>query len=286
MAIHEQNYVRYEGPLRTERAAATIALASLRTYWSLTRTKIILLILWLMPLVTMIGVFAEYALTNSSLGEMSGATQSAPGAEPVAWFIQLSVMSLAILLMSSGCGVISDDLRYKTFQLYFSKPLSRFQYGLGKFLGLLALGSLITLLPAVLIGALRIAFAMRADFGGVIATQIGQGLLILTAATAIFCLLVMGLSALTSHTRYVVLSWLGLLLVPSLLNTIIALATEQNPASDLVSITGNLWLVSQVVLVGKELDFPSFIPFLILVACGGLGAASLARRISRLEGVA
>ncbi len=286
MAIHEQNYVRYEGILRTDRAAFTIALASLRTYWSLTRTKIILLILWLMPLATILGVFAEYALTNSSLGEMSGAAKSAPGAEPVAWFIQLSIMSLAILLMSSGCGVISDDLRYKTFQLYFSKPLSRFQYGLGKFLGLFALGSLITLLPGVIIGALRIAFAFRADFGGVIAKQIGLGLLIMTAATAIFCLMVMGLSALTAHTRYVVLSWLGLLLVPSLLNTIISLATESNPASDLVSITGNLWLVSQIVLVGKELDFPSFAPFLILVVCGGLGAASLARRISRLEGVA
>lgn len=286
MAIHEQNYVRYEGPLHTRYAALTIARASLRTYWGLTRTKIILLILWLMPLLSVVGVFAEYALSNSSLGQASGAVQSAPGGTPVALFIQFSIMSLALLLMASGCGVISDDLRYKTFQLYFSKPLSRAQYVLGKFLGLFALGSLITILPGLLVGGLRVAFAMRMDFGEAIGKQVALGMLVLTCATAIFCLIVMGLSALTEHTRYVVLAWLGLLIVPSLLNTIITLATEQNPASDLVSLTGNLWLVSQILIVDKSYDFPELLPFVILFVCGALGVASLARRITRLEGVA
>mgnify|MGYP000153213600 CR=1 FL=1 len=286
MAIHEQNYVRYEGVLRTDRAAWTIARASLRTYWGLTRTKIVLLILWLMPLLFIIGVFGEYALTNSSVGQLTDSVKSAPGAGPVTWFIQLSMISLALLLMSSGCGVISDDLRYKTFQLYFSKPISRLQYGIGKFLGLFALGSLITIVPGFMIGALRVVFAMRTDFGEVIAKQVGIGMLLLTCATALFCIIVMGISALTEHTRYVVLSWLGLLIVPSLLNSIISLASEQNPASDLVSITGNIWLVSQITLMDQSYDFPVVAPFIILLAVCGLGAASLARRISRLEGVA
>ena len=286
MAIHEQNYVRYEGALSPGRAALTIARASLRTYWAMTRTKIVLLILWLMPLVALIAVFIEYAVTNSSLGEMSGELMSAPGAGPVTWFIQISAFSLALLMMASGCGVISDDLRYKTFQLYFSKPLSRFEYGLGKFLGLFALGSLITLLPGLLVGGLRVIFAMRSPFGAEVAKQTGLGLAIMAAMTAIFCAVVMGLSALTEHTRYVVLSWLGLLLVPSLLSTIIGLATEQSDMASLVSITGNLWLASQITLLGHEVDFPAFVPFAILALLGALGLGALWRRISKLEGVA
>lgn len=286
MGIHEQNYVRYEGRLQEKRAALSIARASLRTYWSLTRTKLVLLLLWLMPLGAIVGVLLEYVFRNSSMGSMTGAVESAPGANPIAIFVQLSLVSLALLLMASGCGVISDDLRYKTFQLYFSKPLSKVDYGVGKFLGLFALGSLITLVPALLVGGLRLAFALRSEFAGVIAQQIGVGFGILTLGTAIFCAIVMGLSAMTAHTRYVVLSWLGLLMVPSLIGTIINLATEGNKAADLVSLTGNVWLVSEILLLKEEVPFPLIAPLGILLLAGALGVGALARRISRLEGVA
>lgn len=286
MAIHEQNYVRYEGNLRENRAAWTIAWSGFRVFWSFTRTKLVLLVLWLMPVAAIIGVLLEYAARNSQLGAMAGAASAAPGGLAVAGFIQLQVFSLAILYMASGCGVIADDLRYRTFQLYFSKPLSKVEYALGKFMSLLLLGSTITLLPAALIGALRMAFFARTDFALAVAKQMGVGMLILTSALLVMSSVVMGLSALTAHTRYVVLSWLGVLLVPVLLSTIVLLATEGNDMASLWSLTGNIWLVSKTLLTEEEVGVPLLAPVGILLGLGGAGVGALARRISRLEGVA
>ena len=59
-----------------------------------------------------------------------------PGASVTGWILQLQFFSVAILFMASGCGAVSDDLRHQTFQLFFSRPVERWEYTLGKFLGL------------------------------------------------------------------------------------------------------------------------------------------------------
>lgn len=286
MAIHEQNYVRYEGELEDRSAAPNIAWTSFRVFLSFTRTKLLLLALWLLPIGGIIAVFIEYSVRNSQLGAMADATGSAPGGGSMAVFIQLQIFSLAILYASSGCGVISDDLRYRTFQLYFSKPLEKYEYALGKFSGLFLLGSLVTLIPALLVGGLRVAFYARTDFLGELLAQSGIGLLILTGGTLVMSSMLMGLSSLTAHTRYVVLSWLGVILVPILLSIIVSLAAEGTDAANLWSMTGNLWLISQKFLAKEELSLPIIAPIGILLGLGAGGAGLLARRISRLEGVA
>ncbi len=286
MAIHEQNYVRYDGDLRQGGAPWTIAWNGLKVFISFTRTKLLLLGLWLAPLAAIIGVFIEYSVRNSQLGAMTETAAAAPGGTSVAVFIQIQIFSLAILYMSSGCGVISDDLRYKTFQLYFSKPLSKVEYALGKFLSLALLGSLVTLVPALIVGGLRMAFYARTDFAGAIAAQLGLGYAVLTGALIVMSAIIMGLSSMTEHTRYVVLSWIGVLLVPILISLITSIATEGQDASNLWSITGNFWLVSEHLLTEEEMTVPIIAPLAILTALGGLGLGAVARRVTKLEGVA
>ncbi|MEC9441949.1 MAG: ABC transporter permease subunit [Myxococcota bacterium] len=286
MAIHEQNYVRYEGELVDRGAALNIAWTSFRVFLSFTRTKLLLLALWLLPIGGIIAVFIEYSVRNSQLGAMADAAGSAPGGGPMAVFIQMQIFSLAILYASSGCGVISDDLRYRTFQLYFSKPLEKYEYALGKFGGLFLLGSLVTLLPALFVGGLRLAFYARTDFVGELMLQSLSGLGILTGGTLVMSAMLMGLSSLTAHTRYVVLSWLGVIMVPILLSIIVSIAAEGTDAANLWSMTGNLWLVSQKLLTEDEVTVPLIAPLAILLGLGGAGVGMLARRIARLEGVA
>ena len=148
------------------------------------------------------------------------------------------------------------------------------------------LGSLVTVIPALLVGGLRVAFYARTDFLGELLAQSGIGLLILTGGTLVMSSMLMGLSSLTAHTRYVVLSWLGVILVPILLSIIVSLAAEGTDAANLWSMTGNLWLVSQKFLAKEELSLPIIAPIGILLGLGAGGAGLLARRISRLEGVA
>ena len=65
MAIHEQNYVRYEGELEDRSAAPNIAWTSFRVFLSFTRTKLLLLALWLLPIGGIIAVFIEYSVRNT-----------------------------------------------------------------------------------------------------------------------------------------------------------------------------------------------------------------------------
>ena len=286
MAIHEQQYVRYEGALEEGRAAWRIARVTFRTAWSLARTKLLLIVIWIMPLVATLLVFAEYSARNSQAGALLGAPDGAPGGTFVAAFLVAQAFSLAVLYMASGCGVISDDLRYRTFQLYFSKPITRPEYAAGKWLGLFGLGSLVTILPAAAVGLVRFAFWARTEFATQIATQVATGVGLTAAFTAVMASVVMGLSSATSHTRYVVLSWLGVVLVPVILSVIVAIATEGGDAAHLWSMTGNMWLVSRAALTEQTLDIPVMAPVGLLVAMAGAGMGAVAARIKRLEGVA
>lgn len=284
MAIHDQNYVRYEGPLKEGNAALVIAQSTLRVFLSFLRTKLTILLTWLPALVVLILVFIEYSVRNSQIGQLTKPTE--PGIGTLLFFLQVQMFSAALLYMASGCGVIADDLRYRTFQLYFSKPITRAEYGLGKFLGLYALGALATLVPTLPIVMLRVAFFARTDFAGAVAKQMIIAWLLLAVLNGILACIVLGLSSLTSKTGYVILAWIGVILVPIIITIIVGLATKGSDMANLWSLPGNVHLTGRILLDAKKPDVPMLAPFGVLLGLGGAGCAALIRRISKLEGVA
>jgi ABC-type transport system involved in multi-copper enzyme maturation permease subunit len=288
MAIHEQNYVRYDGPIREEGAGGiwTIGWTGFRVYTGFTRTKLIILLLWLAsPIGATILVLIEY-IFRGQVGQF-GAEASAPDGGYVGGFLQLQAYSLAVLLMAAGCGVVAEDLRYRTFQLYFAKPISRLQYALGKFTAIFLLGSLVTLVPSIIVGSLRAALFVQTDFFKDVLLQIGIGIGLSAFLTLVMCLIVMGLSSLTARTGYVVLSWIALLLVPAMLSGILALAVPDSDINQLVSITGNFGVLADWLLVEEfEFEGPKWVAPLVLSVLAALGATATTLRIRRLEGVA
>lgn len=298
MAIHEQNYVRYEGPLRERGAWWTIARASLRVYWSFLRTKLTLLFVSLGPVIFAVLVFLEFSFRQSQLGKLSGSP--APDSDALIFYMQAQTVALALVLAAGGCGVIADDLRYKTFQLYFSKPLTRADYAVGKAMSLFLLGGLVTIVPTVLLGGLRVAFFAQTDYAALVAKQTSLGVLFMVGITALCAALVSGLSSLTERTGYVVLAWLGLCTVPVLVQLIVSLAAPSgSDVGYLMSFNGNLQLLARWILDGADVklvlsssDGPktsllfNLLPLLLLASFGAGGAGLLWRRISKLEGVA
>lgn len=284
MAIHDQNYTRYDGVLRDSGAWWVIARTSLRTYLSFLRTKLILLGLWAVgPGIAIFLVILEYAVS----GQVAKFTEPAPpSGNHIVYFIQAQAFSLAVLYAASGCGVISEDLRYRTFQLFFSKPISRPDYALGKYLGLFLLGSLVTVIPALIVGGLRIAFYLQNEFLKDVVGQIAIGIGLSFALNAIVTAIVVGLSSLTPRTGYVVLSWIGVVIVPLIMSGIVAVATGGADWAHLWSLTGNILVASKHLLTEETFDAPIWVSYVIPAVVTGLGIASMARRISKLEGVA
>jgi ABC-2 type transport system permease protein len=288
MTIHDQNYARYEGPLRTSGHTWVIAWTTLRVMLSFTRTKLILLFLWVPVLVAMVLIFIEYALYNSSVGQLAtGGAPEVPSPTGIIYLLQLQLASLALLYAASGCGVIADDLRYRAVQLYFSKPILRLQYGAGKFIGLALLGMLVTVIPGAMLGGLRLALIGRGDLMWPMVQQAAIGLGLSALLTLVMTAALTGLSALTARAGFVVLAWIGTMMVPTLLMLILMIVAKGHTAAWLSSLPGLLLLASEALLTTEGIaPVPALVPFAILIALAAAGFGALSWRLSKLEGIA
>lgn len=281
MAIIDQSYVRYTGPMNEGSAMWIIARMNARTMISFTRTKLMVLLSWLPAFLTLIALFAEFVFNSKT------DPSKMPSLGAVEFIIQLHTAAVALLLLTSGCGIIADDLRYKVFQMYFSKPMSRMEYGAGKFLGLFALASLAGLVPVAPLALARIGLYAKSPILAEVAIQTGAAMGVLALATAAMCLMVMGLSSLTTRTGYVVLAWLSVLVPPLVADVVVTIVAKEAIWSGLLSVWGNVGLLLEGLLGTEELGWVGWwSPALALLLLGGVGAALTARRLSSIEGVA
>lgn len=284
MAIRDQSYTAYDGPMRENAAWAVIGWTGLRTYWRFWRTKLVLFAVWLVPFVYALVIIGEYALTTQLGG--SPIDQTDPG--PISGYLRVQVFSMALIFIANGCGVISEDLRHRTIQLYFSKPISRMDYALGKYLTLLWLTFFGVLLPTLMLGALRTAFYFQSDNLGEVALVHlkAGGLAVFIFAT--MAAIVIGLSSLTRRTGYAVLAWIGVLLVPMILQAIVAVASDGSPLAGLLSFPGVVDLATQAAIGGRDAlaeEVPIWAPAAVLLTLFSLGLGALGWRVSRLEGI-
>lgn len=286
MAIHEQNYVSYDGPLDERGGWWIFAKTTLGLAWSFKRTKLLLVLLWIPVLITLGLVFLEYGVRENlpSLQALTGGGEGL-GTGPLNFILQMQFFSAALLMMVSGCGVIAEDLRYRTFQLYFSRPVERWEYILGKFLGLFLLSSLVTIVPALLIGGLRAAYFARTDLSGPMLEQTMVGVGVSTLIAVVVSSVVLGLSSLTRRTGYVVLGWIGVLFVPMMIAAILTGLDPDGISAGLVHLAGNIYLLTDGLLLESP-DVSAFFPALILLGVSALALFSVRWRVHKLEGIA
>ena len=279
MAIHRDRYTAYDGPLADSGGWWVIAAHTIKSMVGLLRTKLIIPLLWIGPLVAAVAVVGEMAV----YGQTSSA--SAPGGGEVTFFLQMQFHSLAVLFMASGAGVVSHDMRYNTLQLFFSKPIERWEYTLGKFVGLMVIGSAVTVLPAIGVGGLRTAIlyqhGMAAEIGADAAVGVGLSLML----TALLSLLMIGLSSLTRRTGLVVLTFIGVLFFPPIATIILKLTVDNGDIAGLASLQGNLQMLSDLLLTDRQLKIPAWSPGLLLAVFAGGAYGFHHWRLRALEGV-
>ncbi|NNM88546.1 MAG: ABC transporter permease subunit [Phycisphaerae bacterium] len=143
------------------------------------------------------------------------------------YFFHVELFFAMIVILIVGPGLISRDLRVNALPLYFSRPLRRIDYFLGK-LGVVAtfLG-MVLIVPAVIAYIFGLLFSV--DF-----TVLRDTFVILVGATAygLFItvsagLLILALSALSRNSRYVALLWLGLWFVGGIGSSVLTAVHQQ-----------------------------------------------------------
>lgn len=279
MAIRDQSYSRYDGPIDDRAFWWVIGFNGLKTYWGFWRVKLTLFLVWLVPVVFSMLVIAEAALGNAP--EAGGEL----GHAGLGIFLMFQFFGLSLVYIARGCGIISDDLRNRTLRLHFSKPISKLDYVAGKMATLVLLGAIAVIVPAVLVAGLRTAFFAQTDVLGPAVVQHLQGLGLLVVFVVLASSLVMAISSLTRRTGYAVLMWIAVLVVPLIIQGIVAIATEGSPWARMLSLNGITGLAFESMAAPDMMpdEIPSAVPFAGIAALIASALSTVWWRLSSLE---
>jgi ABC-2 type transport system permease protein len=125
-------------------------------------------------------------------------------------FMNVELTASMLLVLLVGPNLISQDLRYNALPLYFSRPMRRIDYFLGKLGIIVGCLGMVTILPAVIAYALGLLFSLDLsivpDTFPILLRSIAYGLVISISAGT----LVLALSCLSRNSRYIALFWLAL----------------------------------------------------------------------------
>jgi ABC-2 type transport system permease protein len=132
---------------------------------------------------------------------------------------ELRFSMLVVLLV--GPSLISQDLRFNALPLYFSRPLRRIDYFLGK-LGVVGVFlGMVLIVPSLIAYVLGLLFSLDIsiipDTFPLLLACIGYGLVMCLSAG----LLILALSSLSRNSRYVGLFWLAVWFVSSIVGTVL-----------------------------------------------------------------
>jgi ABC-2 type transport system permease protein len=225
--IFDQGYQHWKGPLAGH-AWRWLAIARHGVRVQL-KSKIVwgLLILAWLPAVALVAAVAVWGLVEQKSAGVLSLVSGLPFIPPdmlldprayrtSAWsiayfyFFFVEMYIIMLLVVVTGPGLISRDLRFNALPLYFARPLTRLDYFMGKLGVIGALVAGVAIAPALLAYIVGICFSF--DLGVVKDTY---RVLLGSAAYGIIITLAVGtvmlaLSSLSRRSLYVGLMWFGM----------------------------------------------------------------------------
>ncbi len=117
-----------------------------------------------------------------------------------------------IIILSGivGSPLISNDIRGKSFLLYYSRPITLFEYFVGKFVGVLFFIAFVSLIPNLVIYIISVAFSPSLNVLAYTYDIIGKIFLSYLAVGIPITLMVLFLSSLTKEPRYAAFAWFAM----------------------------------------------------------------------------
>jgi ABC-2 type transport system permease protein len=143
-------------------------------------------------------------------------------------FFQFETFFIMLLVVVVGPNLISRDLRFNALPLYFSRPIRRVDYFLGKLGVIGALVAAVAVLPAAVAYVLGVCFSLDVsvvrDTWRLLPASILYGLVIVVSAGT----LMLALSSLSRRSLYVGIAWVGVWIISG---TVAAVLTGVQQAS-------------------------------------------------------
>jgi ABC-type transport system involved in multi-copper enzyme maturation permease subunit len=198
-------------------------------------------------------------------------------------FLRYQAFPIFLMLLYAGSGLISNDLRYNALQIYFSKPLTRMDYILGK-LGIVGFFTLaVTLLPGLLLFILHVSFANSMKVFVDNLWMLGSIVLFSLLLALVNSMLVLALSSLSRSSRFAGLSFFAVFVFSEALMGILKAITRDSRAG-LVSLQTNLWRVGEALFdVPTRFNIEPWQSFLVLAGLLAISIVILILRIRPVE---
>ena len=276
MPIHDQSYRHYAGGKAVPgRSWLVIAWAGIRTMIR-KRAFLGLLIFALAP-------FLVRAVQMWISANYPQAAILNPTPETFRQFLEQQDFFVFVITVYVGAGLIANDRRANALQIYLSKPLMRSEYIVGKLAILFAFLTMVTLVPAMLLLLLKVAFDGSFTF-------LTNNLFLLPAITvgsllqiSLAAFTMLALSSLSKSARYVGILYVGITFFTTAIYGALYAITGSSRVS-WISIGAN---VSQVVDVVFRLKpryaTPWEVSLLVIIALIVISISILERRVRGVE---
>ena len=154
-------------------------------------------------------------------------------------FFSIETFFSMLLVLTVGPDLVSQDLRFNAMPMYFSRPIRRVDYFLGK-LGVIGVFlASVAIAPAVAAYILGVAFSLDVtvirDTWRLLVGSIAFGLVVVFSAGT----LMLAISSMSRNSRLVGAAWVGLWLVSNVSADVLILSARRQWCP-LVSYTANL----------------------------------------------
>jgi ABC-type transport system involved in multi-copper enzyme maturation permease subunit len=286
MTIKEKGYSHWDGELREERIP----------WWPITRLGIklafrkkflkLFFFLALVPsLVYLLGIYISERLEDFKfmIKEQASFLQVNPAYFKSYFTGDFLIFMIVMILVFAGSGLISDDLKYNSLQLYFSRPLRKRDYFFGKVSVIVFFLFIVTLIPGIVLFIMKLVFSGSFKFFGsypwLLFSIIGYSFFI----TGFFAFYALLLSSLSKNRRYVSILIFGLYIFSDILFGIFY-GIFRNHYFSLLSLKSNLQQVG-ASLFGQNPPYsiPWAYSFFVLVAICVLSSFVLNKRVRGVE---
>lgn len=278
--IHDQSYRRYQGSRQpVGQAWRVIAGDGIRQMLAKRAFLGLCLLAWVPFIVRVVQLYivSNYPQAGQIL---------AVSPEMFRDFLDQQGVFVFFMTIYVGAGLIANDRRANALQIYLSKPMLRMEYIGGKLVVLVTFLLGVTLVPALLLLFLQVAFAGSTTFIGANLFLIPAIILssLVTVSVASFTML--ALSSLSKSSRFVALMYTGAIFFTAAMFNALRVITGSTRVA-WVSITSNLEQVNDVIFrKAPRFEVPTVICVLVLLALVVVSISVLERRVRGVEVVA
>ena len=156
------------------------------------------------------------------------------------YYFRFNVFYSMILIFLIGPGLISKDLRFNAIPLYFSRPLRRWDYFVGK-LGVIGVFiAAVVIVPALVAYLLGICFSLDMsvfrDTWRLLVGSVVYGSIVVISAG----MLMLAMSSLSRNSRYVAIMWAGIWFISNVVADVLTHTIRSARWCPLISYTANL----------------------------------------------